>query len=157
MYYYKPSFNSWHNLLKKHFKIVCGSMCHTCTSGLYSRCFLPLYIFFANWKWGITDCSVTPLPIEGIPHKKFSITGKKCTSTMKTRDVDCREVVSDCGDQHSFSFWTSRFGVKNVFPFPLGIGQKMGDFFNNRERAPNCSVRFPYNWIYLFIVKKGRR
>ncbi len=56
------------------------------------------------------------------------------------QDGDCLVVVSDRGNRHSFSCWTCRFRVKIVFPFTLSIRQITGNYFNNRERAPNRNI-----------------
>jgi hypothetical protein len=57
--------------------------------------------------------------------------------------------------------WRSRFicclnmhfHVKNIYPFPLIIGQSIGDCFYNGENAPNflvCLGLPNFNEMYLF-------
>ncbi len=44
------------------------------------------------------------------------------------------------------------FSCKNVFPFPLSIGQITGDFFNNRQCTPN-RVHLSYNVYCLMALE----
>jgi hypothetical protein len=44
-----------------------------------------------------------------------------------------------------FPFEQAVLVLKTFFRFRSELAKKWATFFNNRERAPNCSVRFPYN------------
>ncbi len=53
------------------------------------------------------------------------------------QDGDGWVVVWDCDDHRwLFEIWTCRFCYNNIFPFPVCMGQKLGDFLQNREHAP---------------------
>jgi hypothetical protein len=54
----------------------------------------------------------------------------------------CSKMVSDHGDRCLFTVLCYRHLFFNVFPFPLCKAQLIGDWYENRQGAPKCSVRF---------------
>jgi hypothetical protein len=53
----------------------------------------------------------------------------------------CSKVVPDHGDRCLFIFLRSRRLFCNVFPYPVSKAQLIGDWYENRQGGPNCSVR----------------
>ncbi len=68
------------------------------------------------------------------------------------QDGDRWVVVSHCGNQYFFSFWTCSFNVKIVFPFPLSIGQLNGDFVCNREKT---EWQWPISGVHCLTMEKS--
>ncbi len=54
------------------------------------------------------------------------------------------------GDRGLFSFWTSRFPLQRLFPFPLSTTNFIDNFFDNRQCTVNYLVLFPQLNLYRF-------
>jgi hypothetical protein len=52
----------------------------------------------------------------------------------------CQNMVSDRGDRCLFIFKCGRRLFFSVFPFPVCKAQLIGDWYENRQGAQNCSV-----------------
>jgi hypothetical protein len=53
----------------------------------------------------------------------------------------CSKMFSDRGDRCLFTFECCCRLCVNIFPFPVCKAQLIGDWDENRESAPKCSVR----------------
>jgi hypothetical protein len=53
----------------------------------------------------------------------------------------CSKMVPDRGDRCLFAFYCCRRLFFKVFPFPVCKAQLIGDWDENRQGAPKCSVR----------------
>ncbi len=69
-----------------------------------------------------------------------------------------RALLYDCGDRGVFAFWTCRFPLKNLFPFPLVTALIVGIVSTNRQSGDNvvlssCSATMLAHLIY-FLNKR---
>ncbi len=60
----------------------------------------------------------------------------------------CQNIVSDRGDRCLFNFIWARRLFCNVFPFPVCKAELIGDWYENRQGAPNTIIFLIFRQYY---------